>query len=120
MTITPIAKVISSTSKPTNGPRKAPNEEKSLSLPLPFFFQAEDGIRDGTVTGVQTCALPIFRALPVVQPARADRALVRMRPHLLAGRGIEGDDAVAGALHVHRAVDHDRVERDRADRKSVV
>src|SRR6266481_6935865 len=26
-----------------------------------FFFQAEDGIRDGTVTGVQTCALPISR-----------------------------------------------------------
>src|SRR2546430_4836682 len=25
----------------------------------PFFFQAEDGIRDLTVTGVQTCALPI-------------------------------------------------------------
>src|SRR5207253_7892151 len=25
-----------------------------------FFFQAEDGIRDGHVTGVQTCALPIF------------------------------------------------------------
>src|SRR6267143_5109841 len=28
-----------------------------------FFFQAEDGIRDGTVTGVQTCALPISRML---------------------------------------------------------
>src|SRR2546428_12069183 len=27
-----------------------------------FFFQAEDGIRDLIVTGVQTCALPIFRA----------------------------------------------------------
>src|SRR2546430_5935016 len=27
---------------------------------LAFFFQAEDGIRDLTVTGVQTCALPIF------------------------------------------------------------
>src|SRR5256886_7489222 len=27
---------------------------------LVFFFQAEDGIRDLTVTGVQTCALPIF------------------------------------------------------------
>src|SRR6266581_5455396 len=27
-----------------------------------FFFQAEDGIRDGRVTGVQTCALPIFRS----------------------------------------------------------
>src|SRR5690625_5441727 len=25
-----------------------------------FFFQAEDGIRDGHVTGVQTCALPIL------------------------------------------------------------
>src|SRR5205823_7576298 len=25
-----------------------------------FFFQAEDGIRDKLVTGVQTCALPIF------------------------------------------------------------
>src|SRR5579862_6377750 len=29
-----------------------------------FFFQAEDGIRDGTVTGVQTCALPISREPP--------------------------------------------------------
>src|SRR5207244_9143141 len=28
---------------------------------LCFFFQAEDGIRDDLVTGVQTCALPIFR-----------------------------------------------------------
>src|SRR5437764_10138988 len=27
-----------------------------------FFFQAEDGIRDTSVTGVQTCALPIFHA----------------------------------------------------------
>src|SRR5258708_17099001 len=26
-----------------------------------FFFQAEDGIRDDLVTGVQTCALPIYR-----------------------------------------------------------
>ena len=25
-----------------------------------FFFQAEDGIRDRLVTGVQTCALPIY------------------------------------------------------------
>src|SRR5437870_13616287 len=29
---------------------------------LCFFFQAEDGIRDGHVTGVQTCALPIWPA----------------------------------------------------------
>src|SRR5207245_7420062 len=30
---------------------------------LVFFFQAEDGIRDATVTGVQTCALPISERL---------------------------------------------------------
>src|SRR5207245_4453081 len=31
-----------------------------------FFFQAEDGIRDATVTGVQTCALPICRTVRAV------------------------------------------------------
>src|SRR5256885_8415239 len=34
-----------------------------------FFFQAEDGIRDYKVTGVQTCALPIFRAGSIRQQA---------------------------------------------------
>src|SRR5439155_14518285 len=44
-----------------------------------FFFQAEDGIRDGHVTGVQTCALPIsFRVAAVsastgVRPAATSR-----------------------------------------------
>src|SRR5256885_8194680 len=36
-----------------------------------FFFQAEDGIRDYKVTGVQTCALPIFTAR-VRPPANPD------------------------------------------------
>src|SRR2546427_7761527 len=31
-----------------------------------FFFQAEDGIRDLTVTGVQTCALPILAPVRVL------------------------------------------------------
>src|SRR5207244_6577744 len=31
-----------------------------------FFFQAEDGIRDDLVTGVQTCALPICKPLKVL------------------------------------------------------
>src|SRR2546430_16084592 len=36
-----------------------------------FFFQAEDGIRDLTVTGVQTCALPIWPlALKVTLPEK--------------------------------------------------
>src|SRR5437867_13126192 len=34
-----------------------------------FFFQAEDGIRDRTVTGVQTCALPISYHLPPFTPS---------------------------------------------------
>src|SRR5690625_2013993 len=39
-----------------------------------FFFQAEDGIRDGHVTGVQTCALPIsnFGVLPLEFTAPSD------------------------------------------------
>src|SRR6266581_7982440 len=55
-----------------------------------FFFQAEDGIRDGRVTGVQTCALPIFaacRAAPVescpsprVAGISAERAAPVARP----------------------------------------
>src|SRR5256886_15349832 len=34
---------------------------EAMGVTLVFFFQAEDGIRDLTVTGVQTCALPISR-----------------------------------------------------------
>src|SRR5437773_11558108 len=34
-----------------------------------FFFQAEDGIRDRDVTGVQTCALPICRGAGKTRPA---------------------------------------------------
>src|SRR5260370_26750929 len=37
-----------------------------VRLFLFFFFQAEDGIRDSSVTGVQTCALPIYQ---IAQPA---------------------------------------------------
>src|SRR5207249_5807778 len=45
-----------------------------------FFFQAEDGIRDRNVTGVQTCALPIlfsvFGSLALVLTPRHHRALL--------------------------------------------
>src|SRR5256885_2969738 len=40
-----------------------------------FFFQAEDGIRDYKVTGVQTCALPITRYLPLLAQNRAAKPL---------------------------------------------
>src|SRR2546430_10288539 len=42
-----------------------------------FFFQAEDGIRDLTVTGVQTCALPISRP---EEPTRNCRLVVQAVP----------------------------------------
>src|SRR2546430_13254157 len=41
-----------------------------------FFFQAEDGIRDLTVTGVQTCALPIWAELGHDAPAVAAKLQV--------------------------------------------
>src|SRR2546429_1484226 len=40
--------------------------ETRVSMSCFFFFQAEDGIRDVAVTGVQTCALPISAA-PVLR-----------------------------------------------------
>src|SRR5205823_9055527 len=40
-----------------------------------FFFQAEDGIRDKLVTGVQTCALPIFGLSLALLFARFDRRI---------------------------------------------
>src|SRR6266542_6321696 len=56
-----------------------------------FFFQAEDGIRDATVTGVQTCALPICHReeeqLRLGVMGVAGRTLVRA-----AGRRGAGDD----------------------------
>src|SRR5436309_15687400 len=39
--------------------------KRSASELTSFFFQAEDGIRDFHVTGVQTCALPIFPRRPL-------------------------------------------------------
>src|SRR5437764_9289140 len=53
-----------------------------------FFFQAEDGIRDTSVTGVQTCALPISRLVTErvrVEPGRARRAAVVERLAHLGG-----------------------------------
>src|SRR5690554_7518139 len=40
-----------------------------------FFFQAEDGIRDADVTGVQTCALPIYLARYHIEQRRLSRAV---------------------------------------------
>src|SRR5437016_14543136 len=52
-----------------------------------FFFQAEDGIRDWSVTGVQTCALPIYQ--------RGFRRTVNFDGNPPAGTG---DDTDIGAF----------------------
>src|SRR2546429_3597970 len=44
-----------------------------------FFFQAEDGIRDVAVTGVQTCALPIWE-VPGISYSRASPMSTRSAP----------------------------------------
>src|SRR5207247_345621 len=59
-----------------------------------FFFQAEDGIRDPLVTGVQTCALPISHAT-ILDGARVGaEAGVDSIEH-----GMELDETVAATMH---------------------
>src|SRR5690625_6717030 len=53
-----------------------------------FFFQAEDGIRDGHVTGVQTCALPI--SWPSFEISRSEAKVLAR--DVLNERGIELSD----------------------------
>src|SRR5688500_19820702 len=53
--------------------------ESSIDSFLCFFFQAEDGIRDYKVTGVQTCALPIFSGLPPAVALEQQRGSVTTR-----------------------------------------
>src|SRR2546426_8171051 len=79
---------------------------------LSFFFQAEDGIRDYKVTGVQTCALPISgvgatpgaKRLPLAEAQTITKIPVLplsygdAQPLLAAVRGPMAPDAWRGAL----------------------
>src|SRR5437773_1306809 len=66
-----------------------------------FFFQAEDGIRDRDVTGVQTCALPIFGRVTkmVICSAGLSPAsiLMRIRGKLTRGNSATGRRRAATA-----------------------
>src|SRR5207302_7892227 len=73
-----------------------------------FFFQAEDGIRDFHVTGVQTCALPISERGSLEAPDRASvlRAHLELHFHFFGNRprphGVERDE------HPHRRRSEER------------
>src|SRR5258707_10952573 len=63
-----------------------------------FFFQAEDGIRDIGVTGVQTCALPIFHHKMFFRPRRDARALFDRRAGGETGGARAGRSQCGAAL----------------------
>src|SRR6267143_581533 len=66
-----------------------------------FFFQAEDGIRAGTVTGVQTCALPIYPAPTVfTKGSRYDRLI-----EAFGGTGYHAVDTASLSTALQRALD---------------
>src|SRR3989442_9224224 len=59
-----------------------------------FFFQAEDGIRDADVTGVQTCALPI--SCPNGTASAATLGQGALSPLFASGRLVQESSVVAG------------------------
>src|SRR5437879_9510113 len=62
-----------------------------------FFFQAEDGIRDTSVTGVQTCALPIY-----LGKTCAATELESLSDDKLVERFLRARDEAAFAVLMHR------------------
>src|SRR2546421_9443743 len=95
----------------------APNMIAEVGL-VSFFFQAEDGIRDLIVTGVQTCALPISHQVLCVREAFRVRDPLPLRvTGWVAAQGEDVADARVGVLTDHPSQLRDRVVE---DRKSVV
>src|SRR5688572_31543381 len=61
-----------------------------------FFFQAEDGIRDLTVTGVQTCALPISHRARRAAAAREQSRFRGARQRGARAAGLRSPPACTG------------------------
>src|SRR5438445_8485504 len=78
--------------------------ESALIFVFFFFFQAEDGIRDIGVTGVQTCALPIFiRQRYAFLRRTAEREFWRRRAEFLEQHGRSGYEAFLADLGATRS-----------------
>src|SRR5437764_7922551 len=81
-----------------------------------FFFQAEDGIRDTSVTGVQTCALPISPIKTCQKqslPCQSRKCLrpIRTRSEIqtfIALRNLEGESSLIHKANYHKARSEER------------
>src|SRR2546430_5060112 len=69
-----------------------------------FFFQAEDGIRDLTVTGVQTCALPIYTLAGVRRAVEVGKRL-REAGHEMAGIRLDSGDLAYLSIEARKILD---------------
>src|SRR5438132_13489544 len=76
-----------------------------------FFFQAEDGIRDHCVTGVQTCALPIFLAGGLLLVVVAPSPLPYDDKQESSGEDRQGHRLCAGARSEERRVGKECISR---------
>src|SRR5256884_2284538 len=72
--------------------------ERSLCFGF-FFFQAEDGIRDVAVTGVQTCALPIFFQVKTTQRVPVSEDAYLKRGATVRGEVVTSDAGDGTAAH---------------------
>src|SRR2546421_6164159 len=85
-----------------------------------FFFQAEDGIRDLIVTGVQTCALPISIRRRDSNAADSIRCLLKIFESNLPHSNRVAESRACGSELLLIGRDADRVVAEARDRKSVV
>src|SRR5260370_10194233 len=94
-----------------------------------FFFQAEDGIRYSSVTGVQTCALPISPSPPAAQKSSTKKCYpLPLKPKWSSGFATLSIRKPAARASVHRVPSDIRKQRHSIpspffrfqDRKSVV
>src|SRR5699024_8788587 len=76
-----------------------------LFLSVVFFFQAEDGIRDRNVTGVQTCALPIWACESARRVAMLSGLVARRAQRIAAQRlaPLDGPTGVPSSARSSRA-----------------
>src|SRR5256885_11092166 len=102
---------------PTSHRQWLTTSRSSVCSSVFFFFQAEDGIRDYKVTGVQTCALPIYLAIAVNRPVNGCDRCVGHPNHRIDGVE-ESDVHVTWTRGVSTMLS--RNVRPKVDRKSVV